>query len=66
MRFSEVVATAKAQGYTEPDPRDDLSGAWGYVWAAGDLWMDRGKRRWGRAGDGPQGTLVDRQAVKWV
>jgi bifunctional aspartokinase / homoserine dehydrogenase 1 len=25
-RFSEVVAEAKARGYTEPDPRDDLSG----------------------------------------
>ncbi|MBX2961921.1 MAG: bifunctional aspartate kinase/homoserine dehydrogenase I [Cyclobacteriaceae bacterium] len=25
-RFSEVVAEAKALGYTEPDPRDDLSG----------------------------------------
>eukprot|EP00891_Asterochloris_glomerata_P003647 jgi/Astpho2/3647/fgenesh1_pm.00059_%23_1_t len=24
--FSEVVAEAKQQGYTEPDPRDDLSG----------------------------------------
>ncbi len=24
--FSEVVAEAKAKGYTEPDPRDDLSG----------------------------------------
>ena len=24
--FSAVVAAAKAQGYTEPDPRDDLSG----------------------------------------
>jgi hypothetical protein len=24
--FSEVVAAAKAEGYTEPDPRDDLSG----------------------------------------
>jgi len=24
--FSEVVADAKARGYTEPDPRDDLSG----------------------------------------
>lgn len=24
--FSEVVAQAKAQGYTEPDPRDDLAG----------------------------------------
>ncbi|NTU90652.1 MAG: bifunctional aspartate kinase/homoserine dehydrogenase I [Chlorobiaceae bacterium] len=26
-RFSEVVRKAKAAGYTEPDPRDDLSGA---------------------------------------
>ena len=26
MPFSEVVAQAKAKGYTEPDPRDDLSG----------------------------------------
>ena len=26
MKFSEVVADAKAKGYTEPDPRDDLSG----------------------------------------
>ncbi|NTU93107.1 MAG: bifunctional aspartate kinase/homoserine dehydrogenase I [Chlorobiaceae bacterium] len=26
-RFSEVVRNAKAAGYTEPDPRDDLSGA---------------------------------------
>jgi aspartokinase/homoserine dehydrogenase 1 len=25
-RFSEIVAEAKAKGYTEPDPRDDLSG----------------------------------------
>jgi bifunctional aspartokinase / homoserine dehydrogenase 1 len=25
-RFSEVVKEAKAKGYTEPDPRDDLSG----------------------------------------
>ena len=25
-RFSEIVAEAKASGYTEPDPRDDLSG----------------------------------------
>ncbi|MCU0357718.1 MAG: bifunctional aspartate kinase/homoserine dehydrogenase I [Cyclobacteriaceae bacterium] len=25
-KFSEVVAEAKALGYTEPDPRDDLSG----------------------------------------
>jgi bifunctional aspartokinase / homoserine dehydrogenase 1 len=25
-RFSDVVAEAKASGYTEPDPRDDLSG----------------------------------------
>src|SRR5690606_24108678 len=25
-KFSEVVAEAKARGYTEPDPRDDLSG----------------------------------------
>jgi aspartokinase/homoserine dehydrogenase 1 len=24
--FSDVVAEAKAKGYTEPDPRDDLSG----------------------------------------
>lgn len=24
--FSEVVAQAKAAGFTEPDPRDDLSG----------------------------------------
>jgi bifunctional aspartokinase / homoserine dehydrogenase 1 len=24
--FSEIVADAKAQGFTEPDPRDDLSG----------------------------------------
>ncbi|MBC8045083.1 MAG: bifunctional aspartate kinase/homoserine dehydrogenase I [Rhizobacter sp.] len=24
--FSEIIAEAKAQGYTEPDPRDDLSG----------------------------------------
>lgn len=26
-RFSEIVRKAKASGYTEPDPRDDLSGA---------------------------------------
>ncbi|KXZ48191.1 hypothetical protein GPECTOR_29g1 [Gonium pectorale] len=26
MRFSDVVADARAKGYTEPDPRDDLSG----------------------------------------
>jgi homoserine dehydrogenase len=25
-KFSEVVKTAKSLGYTEPDPRDDLSG----------------------------------------
>lgn len=25
-QFSEVVAEAKDSGYTEPDPRDDLSG----------------------------------------
>jgi len=25
-KFSDVVAEAKAKGYTEPDPRDDLSG----------------------------------------
>lgn len=24
--FSQVVAQAKEQGYTEPDPREDLSG----------------------------------------
>lgn len=24
--FSEVVQDAKAKGYTEPDPRDDLNG----------------------------------------
>lgn len=24
--FSEVVSEAKAAGYTEPDPRDDLAG----------------------------------------
>src|SRR4029079_12299369 len=24
--FSEIVREAKARGYTEPDPRDDLSG----------------------------------------
>ena len=24
--FSEIVREAKAKGYTEPDPRDDLSG----------------------------------------
>lgn len=27
MPFSEVVKQAKALGYTEPDPRDDLSGS---------------------------------------
>lgn len=26
MRFSDVVLEARAQGYTEPDPREDLSG----------------------------------------
>eukprot|EP00951_Prasinocladus_malaysianus_P040766 scaffold472668_cov22-Prasinocladus_malaysianus.AAC.1 len=26
MPFSTVVATAQSKGYTEPDPRDDLSG----------------------------------------
>ena len=26
MCFSEVVAGAKAKGFTEPDPREDLSG----------------------------------------
>eukprot|EP00195_Chlamydomonas_chlamydogama_P012101 CAMPEP_0202897424 /NCGR_PEP_ID=MMETSP1392-20130828/6184_1 /ASSEMBLY_ACC=CAM_ASM_000868 /TAXON_ID=225041 /ORGANISM="Chlamydomonas chlamydogama, Strain SAG 11-48b" /LENGTH=426 /DNA_ID=CAMNT_0049583049 /DNA_START=61 /DNA_END=1342 /DNA_ORIENTATION=- len=26
MKFSDVVADAKAKGYTEPDPREDLSG----------------------------------------
>ena len=25
--FSQVVADAKAHGYTEPDPREDLSGS---------------------------------------
>lgn len=25
-KFSDVVAKAKADGFTEPDPRDDLSG----------------------------------------
>jgi hypothetical protein len=25
-RFSEVVLAARAAGYTEPDPRDDLAG----------------------------------------
>jgi hypothetical protein len=29
--FSGVVAQAKALGYTEPDPRDDLSGGPGWV-----------------------------------
>ncbi|MBI2374727.1 MAG: bifunctional aspartate kinase/homoserine dehydrogenase I [Deltaproteobacteria bacterium] len=27
LRFSELVREARARGYTEPDPRDDLSGA---------------------------------------
>ena len=26
--FSSVVAEAKEAGFTEPDPRDDLSGDW--------------------------------------
>ena len=26
MKFSEVIADAKGKGFTEPDPRDDLSG----------------------------------------
>ena len=26
MPFSEIVAAARAEGYTEPDPREDLSG----------------------------------------
>ena len=26
--FSSVVAEAKEAGFTEPDPRDDLSGGW--------------------------------------
>jgi hypothetical protein len=26
--FSEVVWGARRRGYTEPDPRDDLSGGW--------------------------------------
>lgn len=26
MKFSDVVSDAKAKGYTEPDPREDLSG----------------------------------------
>ena len=25
-RFSDVIADAKGKGFTEPDPRDDLSG----------------------------------------
>lgn len=25
-KFSEIVAEARAKGYTEPDPRDDLNG----------------------------------------
>ena len=29
--FSQVVADAKAHGYTEPDPREDLSGSWAMV-----------------------------------
>ena len=27
LSFSSIVAEAKAAGYTEPDPREDLSGA---------------------------------------
>lgn len=27
MKFSDVVGDAKAKGFTEPDPREDLSGA---------------------------------------
>lgn len=26
MKFSDVIADAKGKGFTEPDPRDDLSG----------------------------------------
>ena len=26
MAFSDVVSDAKAKGFTEPDPREDLSG----------------------------------------
>ena len=26
MKFSDVIADAKEKGFTEPDPRDDLSG----------------------------------------
>jgi len=26
MRFSDVIKDAKGKGFTEPDPRDDLSG----------------------------------------
>jgi hypothetical protein len=29
MPFSSVVLDAKAKGYTEPDPREDLSGGFG-------------------------------------
>jgi hypothetical protein len=35
--FSEVVAAAQQQGYTEPDPREDLSG---------DLAAGNGSREW--------------------
>jgi len=34
--FSSVVARAKELGYTEPDPREDLSGAWGGGGRLGD------------------------------
>lgn len=32
MAFSEVVLDAKERGFTEPDPREDLSGVGGGVW----------------------------------
>ncbi|GIL68728.1 hypothetical protein Vafri_21938 [Volvox africanus] len=47
MRFSDVVADAKARGYTEPDPRDDLSGesrnpsVYVHVELKGDAWRCR-------------------------
>lgn len=43
--FSEIVSTARQQGYTEPDPRDDLSGmdvARKVVIIARELGMDVG------------------------
>lgn len=39
--FSSAVTTAKEQGFTEPDPRDDLSGDWAVcLFSEGVVGMD--------------------------